>query len=134
MTPVRHADSRASANRRGAPGLALLRALALLTAVSLTAPPAGIAAQHPTHAAKHARTVIIEGMSFQPQVLVVHPGDRITWINRDPFPHTVTATKGAFDSHAIAPDGTWTYVARKAGEYDYVCTFHVTMKGKLEVR
>lgn len=73
-------------------------------------------------------------MRFDPQVVVVHRGDRITWINKDPFPHTVTATGGKFDSHPIAPDGSWTYVARNAGKYDYLCTLHVTMKGTVVVR
>lgn len=73
-------------------------------------------------------------MRFSPQILTVHRGDRITWINRDPFPHTVTATDGKFDSHPISPDTSWTYVAAKTGEYDYVCTLHVTMKGRLLVR
>lgn len=73
-------------------------------------------------------------MSFTPATLMVHRGDRITWINKDPFPHTVTATDKRFDSHLIAPGASWTYVARKAGEYDYRCTLHVTMKGKIVVR
>ncbi len=81
-----------------------------------------------------AHTVIIEGMRFSPQNLTVRRGDRITWINKDPFPHTVTTTDGKFDSHLIAPDGSWTYVARKTGEYHYVCSLHVTMKGRLTVR
>ncbi|HEV2442711.1 MAG TPA: cupredoxin family copper-binding protein [Steroidobacteraceae bacterium] len=94
----------------------------------------GRAAQPSNPTPGHSHQVIIDGMRFNPQTLVVRRGDRITWINRDPFPHTVTSTDGKFDSHQIAPDGSWTYVARKAGEYDYVCTLHVTMKGKLEVR
>jgi plastocyanin len=87
-------------------------------------------------AAKNARvhTVTIEAMRFTPQSLRVRRGDRITWINKDPFPHTVTATGGTFDSHPIAPGASWTYVAAKTGEYDYVCTLHVDMKGRLEVR
>ena len=93
----------------------------------------GHAAQHAKRAAGHAHTVIIEGMAFKPQVIAVHPGDRITWINKDLFPHTVTSTAGKFDSHLIDPDGSWTYVARKAGEYAYVCSLHVTMKGRIEV-
>jgi plastocyanin len=95
---------------------------------------AGHAAQPSKHTAGHVHTVVIESMTFKPQVLVVHRGDRITWINKDLFPHTVTSTAGKFDSHLIAADGSWTYVARKAGEYDYVCSLHVTMKGKIEVR
>ena len=81
-----------------------------------------------------AHTVMIEGMRFSPQTLSVRRGDRITWINKDPFPHTVTSAAGKFDSGQIAAGGSWTYVARKAGEYDYSCTLHVDMKGKLQVR
>lgn len=126
---MRRPDPEAPARRHGVPALILSSALALMAA----GPPTGRAAQHPNRTAGHAHTVIIEAMSFEPQVLVVHRGDRITWINKDPFPHTVTSTAGQFDSHEIAPDASWTYVARKAGEYAYVCSLHVTMKGKLEV-
>jgi plastocyanin len=100
-----------------------------------TGPLRGRAAQPAANpSAGQAHTVIIEDMRFNPRTLTVRRGDRVTWINKDPFPHTVTATDGKFDSHAIAPDGSWTYAARKAGEYDYVCTLHVTMKGRLLVR
>ena len=126
---MRSLDPQAPARRHGVPVL-ILSAVALMAAGPLT----GRAAQHPDRTAGHAHTVTIEAMSFKPQVLVVHRGDRITWINKDPFPHTVTSTGGKFDSHEIAPDASWTYVARKAGEYDYVCTLHVTMKGKVVVR
>ena len=50
------------------------------------------------------------------------------WINKDPFPHTVTAA-GAFDSHPIAAGRSWKYKARRAGEFSYICTLHPTMKG-----
>jgi len=123
-------DRSTPARRYRAPVLIFSLAMALMAAGTLT----GHAAQHSKHAAGHAYTVVIEGMAFKPQVIVVHPGDRITWINKDLFPHTVTSTAGKFDSHLIDPDGSWTYIARKAGEYDYVCALHVTMKGKIEVR
>ena len=106
----------------------------VLAAALLAGSPAGLSAQGAGAAPGHAHKVIIEDMRFNPQVLRVRRGDRITWVNRDPFPHTVTATSGEFDSHPIAPDGSWTYVARKAGKYAYVCSLHVTMKGELEVR
>lgn len=86
------------------------------------------------HSGHTAHTVIIEGMRFEPRVVTVAPGDRITWINEDPFPHTVTATDGRFDSHPIAPGASWSYIARQAGEHDYICTLHVTMKGRIDVR
>lgn len=127
---MRLPDSQAPARAKRVPVLILSLALTSM----IWGPSTGRAAQQRNRAAGHAHTVLIEGLAFKPRVLVVHRGDRITWVNKDPFPHTVTSTSGKFDSHEIAPDGSWTYVARKAGEYDYVCTLHVTMKGRLEVR
>ncbi|MDE2049543.1 MAG: cupredoxin family copper-binding protein [Gammaproteobacteria bacterium] len=92
-------------------------------------------AGQPRHrAAAKVHTVIIDSLRYRPQVIVVRRGQRIRWINEDPFAHTVTAIGGSFDSHSIPPGGSWTYAPAKAGEYDYRCTFHPTMKGKLRVR
>ena len=66
--------------------------------------------------------------------LTVKPGERVTWVNKDLFPHTVTAAAHAFDSGSIAAGASWTYVAGKTGEYAYGCTFHPTMKGILKVQ
>ena len=79
-------------------------------------------------------TVVIENMQFNPAELQVHRGEKIVWVNRDLFPHTVTSASHAFDSGSIAADSSWTYVAGKAGEYAYGCTFHPTMKGILKVQ
>lgn len=90
------------------------------------------AAPQPGNTATH--TVTIENMRFDPPELTLHRGDRVTWTNKDFFPHTVTAVKGAFDSHSIPANASWTYVTNKPGEYDYICSFHPTMRGKLIVR
>ena len=76
--------------------------------------------------------VVIDGLKYEPETLTVRRGDTIVWTNKDPFPHTVTAP-GKFDSHDIAADGSWKYVARSAGEYAYICTLHPNMKGTLRV-
>ena len=89
-------------------------------------------AQRPAEAAVH--TVVIENMQYNPPELRVHRGERIVWVNKDLFPHTVTAAAHAFDSGSIAAGASWTYVAGKAGEYAYGCTFHPTMKGILKVQ
>jgi plastocyanin len=90
---------------------------------------AGPAAKPKTH------TVTIEGTRFEPANLTVAPGDVIVWVNKDPFPHTVTSKAGRFDSGAIAPDASWKLVARRQrGELPYVCTYHPTMTGTLRVK
>lgn len=77
-------------------------------------------------------TVIIEATSYAPLVLTVKRGDTVVWINKDPFPHTVTA-EGSFDSKSIPAGGKWTYKAGKVGDHAYTCTFHPNMKGRLIV-
>jgi plastocyanin len=83
-------------------------------------------------AAPQTHVVTIEGMRFQPETLNVRRGDRVSWVNKDLVPHTVT--HAAFDSRTLAPEASWTLVARKPGTYAYVCTLHPTMKATLVVQ
>jgi plastocyanin len=83
--------------------------------------------------APKALTVAIDGTAFPPATLSVKVGDSVTWVNKDPFPHTVTSAAGGFDSHEIAPGKSWKYTATKKGEFAYICIFHPTMKAMLKV-
>ena len=74
--------------------------------------------------------VPIDGLAA---ALTVKAGDSIVWINKDPFPHTVTSQAGGFDSRPLQQAQSWTYVASKKGEFSYICTLHPTMKGTLRV-
>lgn len=122
MTPPGLPAGARRPERAGAPGtLATVRRLAA----------AFVLAAAPVFAAEH--TIVIDGTAFAPAQATVQRGDRVTWVNEDPFPHTATA-KGTFDSGSIAPDASWTWVADKAGTLDYVCTLHPTMKARLVVR
>ena len=110
------------------PRLLCLWLAALLVSSDLTA------ADAPRPAEGAAHTVVIENMQYNPPELRVHRGERIVWLNKDLFPHTVTAAAHAIDSGSIAAGASWTYVAGKAGEYAYGCTFHPTMKAILRVQ
>lgn len=77
-------------------------------------------------------TVAMDGTRYEPANLTVKRGAIVSFVNRDPFPHTVTAA-GKFDSKQIAAGKTWKYKAVKAGRYDYICTLHPNMKGTLVV-
>ena len=74
----------------------------------------------------------MDGTRYEPSAITVKKGDTVTWVNKDPFPHTVTAA-GKFDSRSIAADGKWTFRATQAGQFDYICTLHPNMKGTLKV-
>jgi plastocyanin len=74
-----------------------------------------------------------EGVAYQPAAILVKRGDTVVWVNKDPFPHTVTAA-GVFDSDDIAAGASWSYVASKTGTYSYLCSLHPTMKATLTVQ
>jgi plastocyanin len=123
--PVTATATAPGASRRRLPlGWALATALALA---------GGLPAASAAGAAAATHTIAIDGMQFVPPALTVHRGDTVVWVNKDLVPHTVTAAK-AFDSGQIAPGASWTWVARQAGHYDYVCTLHPTMKATLVVQ
>ena len=105
-----------------------IRAAAFAAAAALGLACVSLAAEK---AERH--TVLIDGTRYQPQKVSVKAGDTVVWVNKDPFPHTVTA-KGAFDSKDIAAGASWKHVMRKAGTYDYICVYHPNMKGTVEVR
>jgi plastocyanin len=107
--------------------LALLLAAAVLTCVTGTA-AAGAA---PKPATVHIK---LYGMKFVPADATVHPGDTIVWTNTDVVAHTVTSKTGLFDSKLILPGATWKYVAKKAGTFDYKCSYHLPMTGTFTVK
>lgn len=79
--------------------------------------------------------VEISGMTFIPSVLEVHPGDSVTWINRDMVPHTATGVKrAAWNTGTLGRGDSSTVVMQGTGEQDYLCQLHPVMTGKLIVR
>jgi hypothetical protein len=66
-------------------------------------------------------------------MVTVPVGATVTWTNRDPAAHTVTADAGAFDSGTLEPGQSYTLNATLAGRYTYLCTIHPEMRGLLVV-
>ena len=81
-------------------------------------------------AAEHR--VVIDGMKFTPQVVQVRKGDTIVWENRDMFVHNVTAA--GVKSGDLQPGKTWRWVVRATMSFDYLCTLHPVMQGRVEVK
>ena len=73
-------------------------------------------------------------MKFVPARLEVAAGERITWTNRDIVPHSVTAPGAGIESGDLAQGKSWTYVARRKVEIDYICRLHPVMRGTLVVK
>jgi plastocyanin len=86
----------------------------------------------PAMAANHR--VLIDGMAFHPAVVQARPGDTITWLNKDLFIHNVTVAARHAGSGELAPGKTWRYTVPPGASFDYGCTLHPTMTGRVEVR
>lgn len=79
-------------------------------------------------------TVAIDGATFAPPKLTVTAGDTVVWVNKDPYPHTATSKEGGFDSKELGEGKSFRFVAKKKGDFPYVCTLHPTMKGTITVK
>ena len=108
------------------------RTAGFVAAAAVLALTAGLAVGAAGGATAH--TVVMEGVAYKPASITLNVGDRVVWANKDSFPHTATAVDKTFDSREIAAARTWTYVAKKKGTFEYVCTYHPTMKGTLIVK
>ena len=117
--------------------LVLLAALALIATAGF---PSHATAGQPDNsgsARPKVVTVVIRDFEFEPTTVTVHVGDTVEWKNDDIVPHTATADDGtqkpAFNSGSIHKRAVWRYVTQRKGTYNYTCTFHPNMKGKLIV-
>ena len=80
-------------------------------------------------------TETISQFRFRPEALTVNLGDTVEWKNSDSLPHTATAeNEKDFDSGSIADGASWRFTANKKGSFDYICTLHPNMHGKLVVQ
>jgi amicyanin len=82
-------------------------------------------------AATHA--VDIAGFAFGPSDLTITVGDTVTWTNRDVVVHTATSTSGAFDTGDLGEGESASVTFTAPGTYDYLCTPHPTMTGRIVV-
>jgi amicyanin len=78
--------------------------------------------------------VAIQSLKFLPDTITIQAGSSIVWSNKDGFAHTVKADEGQFSSPLIDGNGSFTQTFTKPGAYDYHCTIHPFMRGKVVVQ
>ena len=111
--------------------LGVMGLVTILIASTNSAPWAGAAAPQ---AAAAPATVRIDNFNFSPPALVVAPGTTVTWTNADDSPHTVREKDGKFKSAALDTDDMFSQTFTAPGEYEYFCTIHPRMVGKVIVK
>ena len=78
--------------------------------------------------------VSIENFTFIPQVITIVPGESVTWSNNDGSPHAVAFKDSAAGSDTLFPGKTFSRTFDRAGSYEYFCSIHTYMTGRVEVR
>ena len=78
------------------------------------------------------RQISISGFAFSPPILEVSPGETVTWINNDGAPHRIALKNGA-DSDILLPTKSYSSTFEQVGNYDYFCSMHPYMTGKIVV-
>jgi plastocyanin len=111
--------------------LCALRLTVLFTALASTP----CLARDPNNAAASpAATVSMDHSTFIPSEITVAPGTTVTWVNAETMPHTVVDLSKAFRSKTLVKDGTFSFTFMTAGDYNYLCSIHPNMKGKVIVK
>ncbi len=75
--------------------------------------------------------VTIKGFAFNPAEITIKVGDTVTWTEQDAVHHTTTGD--IFESGDLGQGQTYSKTFDKAGTYDYICSYHPYMKGKVIV-
>jgi plastocyanin len=81
--------------------------------------------------AQNTASVEIKGFAFNPASITVKKGTTVTWKQQDSAPHTITGT--GFESGNLAKGQAFSHTFNDAGTFDYHCSLHPSMKGKVIV-
>jgi plastocyanin len=91
-----------------------------------------------TRAQQKASTmeVKVDNFSFGPATVTVPVGTAVTWTNHDDIPHTIVSTDDpkAFKSKVLDTDEKFSFAFSKPGTYQYFCSIHPKMTGKVIVQ
>jgi plastocyanin len=108
------------------------------SAILLLAALAGILMLHSAQARIAQKSsspieVHVDNFSFDPETLTVPVNSTVTWINKDDVPHVIASSDGVFKSKALDTDDKYSYTFTKSGTYNYYCSVHPKMVGKIVV-
>ncbi|MCK0197912.1 amicyanin [Ancylobacter sp. 6x-1] len=111
---------------------------AVLAALPLAAAHAGEAVEVVTGATASAADVKIAKMKFQTPEVKIKVGETVTWTNTEPLPHNVHFKAGGpvekdVEGPMLRANQTYSLKFNAPGTYNYICTPHPFMTGKVIV-
>ena len=78
--------------------------------------------------------VKIRGFAYNPKVINIKAGTKVTWVNEDSVSHTVTSDSGGLlNSGLIPPGGSFSFTFSNSGSESYYCVPHPMMKGSVVI-
>jgi plastocyanin len=86
----------------------------------------------PTFPEEQVHNVEIQNFIFSPGTITISQGEYVNWTNRNSEDHTVTSDN-EFDSGIIPMEGNFLHEFNTSGEFDYYCTLHPWMTGRVIV-
>ncbi len=90
--------------------------------------------QDPVLSTERQVTVDVVDNDYEPGNLTVSRGAEVTWRFEGDIPHTVTDARGTFDSGVFESGDQFVLTFDEPGTYDYYCTLHHAMQGKILVQ
>jgi plastocyanin len=85
-------------------------------------------------AVKDSAKVSIVNFAFTPGEITIAPGESVTWINDDGAPHGLEYHDGVKGTDLLLPGASFSRRFDQPGTYDYNCSVHPYMTGRVVVR
>jgi plastocyanin len=89
---------------------------------------------HAATAATEGAKVSIANFAFTPEQITIAPGESVTWTNDDGAPHGLEFHDGAPGTDLLLPGASFSRRFDRPGTYDYNCSVHPYMTGRVVVR
>jgi len=104
------------------------------TTIPVGTAPRKVVVQPAAVASDGGARVSIANFAFAPGTLSLAAGETATWVNNDGAPHGLAFKDGATGVNPLLRGASFSRTFDKPGTYDYICSVHPFMKGRVEVR
>lgn len=78
--------------------------------------------------------ISIINFQFTPAEVTIAPGESVTWVNDDGAPHGLEYNDGSSGKDLLLPGESYNRRFDQPGTYDYNCSVHPYMTGRVIVR
>ncbi len=107
------------------------KALTMMLSVAMLALVA--CASEPSGSDSTPGVVKVVDYTFSPPEMKIAVGQTVTWNFADEAGHDVVSTDRTFQSEVLSSGGKYSFTFTRAGTFDYFCSIHPYMKGKVIV-